>query len=154
MAPSSGSPSGEQVPPLLEDLVARVRAAGGRMTPCRRAVLAALLEGAHQGAEELTEAVQARVPDTSPSTVYRNLDELERLGLVIHSHLGHGPATYQLASGAHGHLVCEGCGAAFEADEAFFAPLATEAARRHGFEIRPYHFAVLGYCAGCRGAGR
>ena len=48
------------------------------------------------------------------STIYRNLDDMERLGVVTHAHLGHGPAVYHLASTAHGHLVCEGCGTAIE----------------------------------------
>ncbi|HZU72014.1 MAG TPA: Fur family transcriptional regulator [Acidimicrobiales bacterium] len=150
MAEKASRRAGDRGGDPLEALVGRVREAGGRMTAHRREVLAALAERHHWSAEALTEAIQARVPDIAASTVYRNLEELERLGLVVHSHLGHGPATYQLASGAHGHLVCEACGADFEADESLFAGLAAEAERRHGFEIRPYHFAVLGYCAACR----
>ena len=136
----------------VDELVDRVRAAGGRMTTCRRAVLAVLVERPHLTAEELARLVNSAQPDVHLSTVYRNLDELERLGVVVHSHLGHGPGTYQLAAGAHGHLVCEVCGAVVDADDALFGLLGAEADRRHGFQIRPYHFAVLGTCAPCREA--
>ena len=61
----------------------------------------------HRTAEELGAEVQAIAPDVHMSTIYRNLDDLERLGVVVHAHLGHGPATYHLAAGAHGHFVCE-----------------------------------------------
>ena len=134
----------------VEVLVARLRSLGYRMTASRRAVLSALVSGTHRSAEELAEQVQQRVPDVHISTVYRNLDELERVGLVVHSHLGHGPATYQLTAEAHGHLVCERCGASYEADQRMFAGLAREAKSRFGFEIRPFHFSVLGLCQACR----
>lgn len=134
----------------LEGLVDHLRSTGHRMTASRRAVLGALLEGPHRSAAELAVSVHRLAPDVNISTIYRNLEELERIGLVVHSHLGHGPATYQLTAGAHGHLVCEDCGATFEADKGLFAGLARRAVQRHSFEIRPYHFAVLGLCAACR----
>jgi Fur family ferric uptake transcriptional regulator len=87
------------------------------------------------------------------STVYRNLEELERLGVVVHTHLGHGAATYHLATEAHGHLVCENCGATIEASGDVFDGLADAARTRYGFTLRPYHFAVLGICAACAQAG-
>ena len=38
-----------------------------------------------------------KAPDVHLSTIYRNLEELEHLGLISHSHLGHGPSSYLLA---------------------------------------------------------
>ncbi|HEX4862462.1 MAG TPA: transcriptional repressor [Acidimicrobiales bacterium] len=134
----------------VEVLVARLRSLGYRMTASRRAVLSALVSGTHRNAEELAAQVQKQAPDVHISTVYRNLEELERIGLVVHSHLGHGPATYQLTTDAHGHLVCERCGGSYEADSRMFAGLAKQARARFGFEIRPFHFSVLGVCEGCR----
>jgi Fe2+ or Zn2+ uptake regulation protein len=94
--------------------------------------------------------VHAAAPDINLSTIYRNLDELEQLGIVIHSHLGHGPATYNLAALAHGHLVCDNCGAVIEAPGELFQGLGTAAQTRYGFEIDPHHFAVPGLCQTCR----
>ncbi len=93
--------------------------------------------------------MQAQSPDIHLSTVYRNLDELERLGVVVHTHLGHGPAIYHLASADHGHLVCERCGLALEAPEELFRTLSSLAEERFGFRIDPRHFAVLGRCQAC-----
>ena len=70
--------------------------------------------------------------------------------MVIHSHLGHGPATYHLAALAHGHLVCEKCGAVVEVPDDIFQGLSRAASARFGFDIQPYHFAVLGRCRTCR----
>jgi Fur family ferric uptake transcriptional regulator len=45
----------------------------------------------HRTAEDLAAEVQAEAPDVHLSTVHRNLEELERLGVVTHVHLGDGP---------------------------------------------------------------
>ena len=120
------------------------------MTSSRRLLLEILFEAdEHLTAEELAHAVHARAPDIHLSTVYRNLDELQRLGVVLHSHLGHGPATYQLAAEAHAHFICEACGATVEAPIELFRGLAKAVKTNLGFVIDPRHFAILGRCAAC-----
>jgi Fur family ferric uptake transcriptional regulator len=139
-------------PGTVDQVLDLLRADGGRITTSRRLLVRCLFEGSrHRTAEELTAEVQALAPDVHLSTVYRNLDELERLGVVVHAHLGHGPALYHLASETHGHLVCEACGSMIEAPEDYFVGLATAARRQYGFTIDPRHFAVLGHCADCAG---
>jgi Fe2+ or Zn2+ uptake regulation protein len=145
----SGAPMA--VDDQVEAVLQLVRAQGGRVTAFRRELLRCLFEGpSHRTAEELANEILERSPDVHLSTVYRNLEELERLGVIAHSHLGHGPATYQLASGAHGHFVCEECGATYEAPDEIFADLADVASLRYGFGIDPHHFAVLGHCVKCQ----
>lgn len=136
----------------IDEVLELLRESGGRITTSRRILLRCLFqENPHRTAEELAEEVQRIAPDVHLSTIYRNLDELERLGIVVHAHLGHGPATYHLSSEKHGHLVCERCGATIEAPEAIFGQLAVAALRDYDFVIDPRHFAVLGSCAGCVG---
>src|SRR5271168_3218916 len=96
--------------PAVEDVLERLRSGGSRITTSRRLLVRTLIErGEHASAEELAALVQSEAPDVHLSTIYRNLEELERLGVVTHAHLGHGPATYHLSATAHGHLVCEQC---------------------------------------------
>jgi Fur family transcriptional regulator, ferric uptake regulator len=135
----------------VEDVLAVFRARGGRVTNSRRLLLHALFDTPRdRTAEEIAAEIQANNPDVNLSTIYRNLDELERLGVIVHAHLAHGPATYHLAALAHGHLVCEECGATIEAPGEVFTGLAKTAQSRYGFEIHPYHFAVPGRCQQCR----
>jgi Fur family transcriptional regulator, ferric uptake regulator len=103
----------------------------------------------HLSAEELAVAVQARTPEVHMSTIYRNLEDMQRLGVVVHSHLGHGPATYQLASLAHAHFICEVCGVTIEAPDQLFLGLSRTVKSKLGFSIDPHHFAILGRCADC-----
>jgi len=143
LAPGAGSAT-------VDDVIASVRARGGRATPSRRALLEVLFHAeGHLTAEELAAEVQARAPGVYISTIYRNLEELQRLGVVVHSHLGHGPATYQLASQAHAHFICEVCGTTIEAPDQVFQGLARTAKRQLGFTINPHHFAMLGRCSKC-----
>ncbi|MGH9292150.1 MAG: Fur family transcriptional regulator [Acidimicrobiales bacterium] len=134
----------------VEDVLELLRGRGGRVTTARRSLLEALFcSGGHRTAEDLAVEVQSRVPDVHLSTIYRNLDELERLGVISHTHLGHGPATYHLSSSPHGHLVCEHCGFTVEAPEELFEGLSLGASSRFGFVIDPRHFAVFGTCSSC-----
>jgi len=137
-----------------EPILALLRAGGGRVTTCRRAILETFLGvGGHVTAEALTAKVQVAQPDVHGSTVYRFLDELERLGVVDHVHLGHGPAVYHLASDAHHHLVCQRCGAVVEIPEEVFAGLRARLADDFGFAVEPRHFAVTGRCRACATSG-
>ena len=95
----------------VEQVVELLRASGSRITSSRRILLRCLFDGApHRSAEEIASEVQAIAPDVHISTIYRNLYELERLGVVVHAHLGPIPAMYHLTTETHGHLVCEVCG--------------------------------------------
>ena len=138
-------------PTTFEGALALLREHGGRITSSRRFLLEAIFESTgHSTVEELAAKVQAKAPDVHLSTIYRNVEELEKLGILVHSHLGHGAATYHLAEGAHSHFVCEGCGTTFEAPDALFRGLSRSARTQYGFEINPHHFAVYGRCRDCR----
>lgn len=146
MAATESEESEERVEDVLEFL----RSGGNRVTTSRRLLIRCLVDApGHRTAEEIADEIQLLAPDVHLSTIYRNLDELERLGVVSHSHLGHGPATYHLATNVHGHLVCEDCGAMIEAPDELFTELAASVLSAHGFAIDPHHFAVLGRCASC-----
>jgi Fur family transcriptional regulator, ferric uptake regulator len=135
----------------FEGALALVRQHGGRITSSRRFLLQAIFAyKGHSTVEELAAKVQAKAPDVNISTIYRNVEELEKLGVIVHSHLGHGAATYHLAAGAHSHFVCEECGTTFEAPDELFRSLAKSAKAQHGFEINPHHFAIFGRCQDCQ----
>jgi len=136
----------------VEEILDRLRLSGGRITTARRLVVETLLESPHhQTAEEISAQVQAKAPDVHISTVYRNLDELEKLGVISHVHLGHGPAVYHLSDEDHGHLVCSGCGWVTEAPRQAFSGLARALKAHFGFELDTQHFAVQGVCSRCGG---
>ncbi len=65
----------------------RLRERGYRLTAQRELVLAAVEELRHATPDEVHAHVHTRAPTLNLSTVYRNLEVLEELGLVRHAHL-------------------------------------------------------------------
>lgn len=134
----------------LEEVCLALRANGGRVTSPRRAILRALIDlSEHPNAGQLTALVQAHQPDVHESTVYRFLDELERMGVIDHVHLGHGAAVYHFADETHGHLVCELCSLVVEVPEEIFEELKRSLRDVFEFEVQSQHFALTGRCKAC-----
>src|SRR5260370_6984555 len=83
-----------------------LRSRGYRVTPQRQLVLEAVTKLEHATPEEICADVQQTARGVNISTIYRALELLEQLGLVTHTHLGHGAPRYPLPpQPAHLHLV-------------------------------------------------
>lgn len=116
-------------------------------------VLAAVTSLGHATPDEIAERVRESARGVNISTVYRTLELLEELGLVVHTHLGHGAPTYHAADDAdHLHLVCRECGGIHEVAPDVLDSAAQQIAAQHGFAVDVAHFAVFGTCAACRRA--
>lgn len=128
-----------------------VRERGLRLTEPRRRVLAVLAKGEHLTPEVLTHLVGRDGGSTlPPSTIYRTLQSLEDVGIVTHSHLDHGPATYHLAlPHRHLHLVCRGCRSVLEVPTEAADALVAQVLSETGFQADPTHMAIHGHCARC-----
>ena len=122
---------------------------GMRMTPQRQMVLDAVRQLGHATPESICARVQQDAPAVNISTVYRTLDLLEQIGLVRHTHLGHGAPSYSSDAHEHVHLVCHQCQQVIEVDPALLEPLAAVLTTQHGFVLDPAHLALSGRCADC-----
>ena len=132
------------------DLTKELRAKGYRLTPQRQFVLQAVAAMDHATPEAICEEVRRTARGVNLSTVYRTLELLEELGLVTHTHLGHGAQIYHTADQpAHVHLVCRGCGRILEAADSAAEPLVQRLKQDYGFETDVRHLAVFGTCAEC-----
>ncbi|HEY7143428.1 MAG TPA: Fur family transcriptional regulator [Streptosporangiaceae bacterium] len=132
---------------------AALRAGGYRVTPQRQLVLEAVTRLDHATPEEIYAEVRQRARGVNVSTIYRTLELLEQLGLVTHTHLGHGAPRYHLAAEAdHVHLVCSECGRIIQLDPAVASPLISALDDGYGFETDVGHLTVFGRCSRCRAA--
>ncbi len=128
-----------------------LRASGYRVTPQRQLVLEAVTKLEHATPEEIYAEVKQTAVGVNVSTVYRTLELLEQIGLVTHTHLGHGAHRYHLAADAqHIHLVCRGCGAITQLEPAAVGSLVRSLDKDYGFETDVGHLTVFGRCAQCR----
>ena len=123
---------------------------GLRMTPQRQLVLDAVRDLGHATPEQVCAQVQRAAPAVNITTVYRSLDLLERLGVVRHTHLGHGAPSYSAHEHEHVHLVCHECGTVTEASRLLMADLADRLDAELGFELDVAHVALSGLCRDCR----
>ena len=132
----------------IDDAIEALRARGLRLSMTRQLVLEALFAAAGPvSAEEL--AVRLGLV---PTSVYRNLETLERHGLVRHVHLGHGPGLYALVGrDEHEYIYCPACETARTVRPELLDPVRTHIRRRFGYEVRFTHFALVGRCQRCAG---
>jgi Fur family transcriptional regulator, ferric uptake regulator len=129
----------------VAELATRLRARGLRLTPQREQVLAAVRDLGHATPEQLSESVAG----VDLTTVYRTLELLEELGLVRHTHLGHGAPSYRPADDDHIHVVCHSCGSVVDSDPALVDRLADQLRADSGFVLDRSHFTVFGRCRDC-----
>ncbi|MGW3470990.1 Fur family transcriptional regulator [Saccharopolyspora sp. NPDC000995] len=122
---------------------------GMRMTPQRQLVLDAVREMGHATPEQVCRKVQGTASMVNITTVYRALDLLEELGLVRHTHLGHGAPTYSVEEHEHVHLACHRCGMIDEVSTELLDDLSRELRARFGFALDATHLALSGLCRNC-----
>jgi Fur family ferric uptake transcriptional regulator len=132
----------------------KLRRGGYRITPQRQLVLEAVGRLRHGTPEELLAEVQRTASGVNLSTIYRNLEVLEEVGLVTHAHIGHGAPTYHSVDDhVHIHLVCDRCGAVQSLDAGIAEPFLNDLRDATGFVTDVSHVALHGTCRDCNALG-
>ena len=127
------------------------------MTKQQQAVLDCIQRcGGGIGAVELAELLHRQGEAVGLTTVYRQLERLEKAGKV-HKIVTDSGAKYQFCS-CHDAgkdcflLKCERCGAVCHVDCSHLAPLYRHLEEEHGFAINPRRTLFYGLCRTCREA--
>lgn len=128
----------------------RLRGSGYRLTPQRELVLRAVEKLSHATPETILAEVRESSSAINLSTVYRNLEVLEELGLVRHAHLSERVATYHSVTGhEHFHLVCRKCQRITSVDPDVASAFVARLREQHDFETDLGHLVVFGACTTC-----
>jgi Fur family transcriptional regulator, ferric uptake regulator len=134
---------------VTDDFEVRLQQAGYRRTGPRREVWEAVTRLRHATPEQIV----ADLDDVDTSTVYRALEVLVQVGLITHTHIGHGPPVYHAVDPTpHLHLVCQRCGAQSSAPITTAQSLVAALMRDHGFAADVDYMSLPGLCAACREA--
>jgi Fur family transcriptional regulator, ferric uptake regulator len=133
-------------------------AAGYRRGEARRAVVDLLAaQPCALSAQEIEDSLRQAERRVGRASVYRILDELERLGLVSRIELGDGMARYEaLHPGAerhHDHLVCDGCGQIMPFRDEELERAIHRVAGRVAFAVDEHEVVLHGQCGDCGSAG-
>ena len=128
----------------------QMRQHGFRVTPQRLLLLDAICEGhGHTTFDEIFERVKAKAPGINQATVYRTLDFLCELRLVVSGEI-EGRTVYEIASQTpHHHLVCRNCGDVQDLADFHFHELREHLLEVHGFTADLDHLVIKGLCAKC-----
>ncbi|CAM3758011.1 Fur family transcriptional regulator [Nocardioides zeicaulis] len=134
---------------MSDDLAARLREQGLRLTPQRELILRAVEDLGHATPDEVLAQVRSQVSSVNASTVYRTLEVLEELGLVRHTHLSDRAPTYHSnREHEHVHAVCRRCRAVTSYEPEVVAPV-VERLAADGFAVDVGHLAIFGVCGDC-----
>jgi Fur family peroxide stress response transcriptional regulator len=88
-----------------------LEASGLRSTPQRYAVMACLMRHPiHVTAEEILESVNRLDPRASRATIYNNLRDLVKAGLVREVAVAGRAARFDAKTFPHHHFICDRCG--------------------------------------------
>lgn len=125
---------------------------GLRLTPQRDVLLRVLSEAkGHPTADDMVQRVREVLPTVSHATVYRNLQELVREGLIRTLEVAGTAAQFEVNPDDHHHFVCRKCGHVWDV---YLSSLDVRINRRRteldGFHVDRRQVQLHGVCAGCR----
>ena len=129
----------------------RLHTAGLRPTAIRVAVLGAVEESPHAGAQHIVSAVQEELGSASRQAVYDALDQLLAVRLIRRIEPAGSPSRYELRVGDnHHHVVCRRCGSASDVDCAVGDAPCLEPSQTHGFVLDEAEVTFWGLCPQCQ----
>ena len=136
----------------IEQWLEKLQASGYRLTGPRQAVVEILAES--QFTLDATQVfLQSRqnYPSIGLVTIYRTLEKLEEVGLILRVHQSNGCHSFIAAPQGHQHLlICSACRRAeyFSGDN--LAPLMTTIGEERGFSIQEHWLQLFGLCSNCQ----
>jgi Fur family ferric uptake transcriptional regulator len=127
--------------------------AGYRRGGARRAILELLDEQACAlSAMEIAQELKSRNRDVSRATVYRVMEELERIGLLQRVDLGRGMVRYEplrRGPGHHHHLLCDRCGALEPFTDDGLERAIRRLSDRLTLRVSEHEIVIRGVCGAC-----
>jgi Fur family ferric uptake transcriptional regulator len=130
-----------------------LRQRGYKLTPQRRAVIAAIAQSRdHLTPAEIHDRVRQEHPGIGLVTIYRTLDILAALGLICEVHSGGNCRSYLMRRPRehHHHLICSDCGTVADFTGCDLSELQYRLSARTGFQIEGHLLEFSGLCRSCQ----
>ena len=133
--------------------------AGYRFTVTRKSILE-ILENTdtHLSVEDIFQKVQKQCDGVNLTTIYRNLEILQNLNVVLKYDFGDGRARYELVDHVnkksnHVHLICKVCGRVIDVEDVMCdckASVQKKLSEKYEFEIEEEIHQFRGVCSFCK----
>lgn len=135
-----------------QNLKAILKDKGLKATPQRLAVLHVLHESAkYLEIGDILDQTKKLLPKTGLATIYRTLEILENLGLVMRVHFQDGCHSYAVTSEGHGHhIVCTKCNKIMDFVDCPFENYLDSLSEQTGFKINNHFLQLFGECNDCQ----
>ena len=140
----------------LQDLRGKLYERGYKMTPQRKQILQIFVEHPeHLSAEDVYGILREQDSEIGLATVYRALDLLSELGILVKIDFGDGCARYELNTADpnvhhHHHLICVKCKKVIEFEDDLLDNLEATISKKSGFQILNHEVKFFGYCKDCQ----
>jgi Fur family ferric uptake transcriptional regulator len=136
-----------------EHALAALQEAGYRRGGARTAVVEALARhDCAVTALDLDEELRRRKPAVGRASVYRALEQLERLGLVQRLEVSRGTAGYERVEPGgehHHHAICRRCGRMVPFEDSSLEQAIDELSAAMSFEVTDHDVVLRGLCERC-----
>lgn len=134
----------EEMKPM-DGLAERCAAAGLKMTGPRKIILKVLVQADdHPSVEDVYSRARAFDSSISMATVYRTMNMLDELGLVVRHEFGENFARYEVSDEHHDHLIDLETGEIFEFHNEALEALKEKIAEEMGFELLDHRLELYG----------
>lgn len=141
----------------MEDLRKKLQERQHKMTPQRKEVLQIFLDhpGEHLNAEDVHDILRKRKSDIGLATVYRSLELLSDLGILLKLKLDDRFSSYEINTTDptmhhHHHLICTNCDKIIEFEDDLLEELEQKIESQLGFHVLNHEVKFFGHCKECR----
>ena len=103
----------------------------------------------HPTADYIYNTLKVEYPDLSLGTVYRNLNVLTEMGMIIKITSEANSEHYDGNTDCHYHLMCEECHDIFDVDIPYFKDIEKKAQENSPHKIKKHTLVFTGVCEKC-----
>ncbi len=137
-----------------ESICEEIEKKGIRLTPQRKDIIRILIndENKHLSASDIYDLLQDKNNTMGLATVYRTLDLLTKMGIVVKRDFDGETSRYELVINKvnHHHLICKKCGKVIEIPDFLPEDIKNKLLQKKGFKPVDYSIKFYGYCQECR----
>ncbi|MFH2037393.1 MAG: transcriptional repressor [Candidatus Zixiibacteriota bacterium] len=108
----------------------------------------------HPTAIGLYEIVRRQLPKISLGTVYRNLDQMAKRGIIQKLEVAGKETRFDGDTSQHFHTICVRCGAIDDVHGLSHLDIGVDISEINGYDITSYHLNFYGICPECKKGSR
>lgn len=137
----------------LYSIYEKIKNNGYKLTSHRKEIIRLLYENSEYllDASDIYNILLKTNKDINFSTVYRNIEMLNKTGIIRKNTMDNGKSSYQIVKGEeHGHqLICKVCGRVKTINDCPYERINKEVFDKNNFMPDSHKFEIYGFCKGC-----